>query len=414
MKFSIGTPIVRRGNPSSLTELALSSSSPAAAVSNSSGSSWWKPHTWLQSSNETNVINEYGMVSSSSLKSNVQPHGGMEKDGAEQWRHGVALGDRTSNVVSVSDGIDDTLDGKSNTNIGDVEAGYKNHWQEKTEYQLNTIAESPRFLHRAYIASGYRVHFSYSLCAKSIFRLHNETGNIWTHLLGLALFVWVLIDESTSATAVLSTLQNFDRIPLLFFYITSIVCFVSSCLYHTGNCHAPQTYSLLYKCDLFGISSMILGSYLPGLYHGFTCFPPIQLLYCTVVSFLVITSMIVPHLDRCQKPEFHAYRVALLVSVIVFAIVPAAHWVYCSPAHIISHNLPSLIKMFAWYIAGFVFYIFHLPERWSPGTFDIWIHSHQLWHICIVMAAWTWHDGLTRLITSQAETPCSEYTTIPT
>jgi adiponectin receptor len=28
-----------------------------------------------------------------------------------------------------------------------------------------------------------------------------------------------------------------------------------------------------------------------------------------------------------------------------------------------------------------------IPERWLPGTFDIWLHSHQLWHAFILAGA---------------------------
>lgn len=35
-----------------------------------------------------------------------------------------------------------------------------------------------------YIATGYRGQLTYWGTVKSLFRLHNETGNIWTHLLG--------------------------------------------------------------------------------------------------------------------------------------------------------------------------------------------------------------------------------------
>ena len=40
-----------------------------------------------------------------------------------------------------------------------------------------------------FIRGGYRPElYSYSLCLNSVLRVHNETANIWTHLLGSALF----------------------------------------------------------------------------------------------------------------------------------------------------------------------------------------------------------------------------------
>ena len=47
-----------------------------------------------------------------------------------------------------------------------------------------------------FIRTGYRVHYAYRTCIASIFRLHNETTNIWTHLLGTLIaltLVWHVI-----------------------------------------------------------------------------------------------------------------------------------------------------------------------------------------------------------------------------
>ncbi|KAJ5901472.1 hypothetical protein N7495_002000 [Penicillium taxi] len=45
-----------------------------------------------------------------------------------------------------------------------------------------------------------------------------------------------------------------------------------------------------------------------------------------------------------------------------------------------------------WYLAealslltGVSVFVCRFPERLSPGTFDIWSHSHQLWHIFTVL-----------------------------
>ncbi len=38
------------------------------------------------------------------------------------------------------------------------------------------------------------------------------------------------------------------------------------------------------------------------------------------------------------------------------------------------------------YLLGAVFYVQRVPERWYPGVFDIWFHSHQIFH-CLVLTA---------------------------
>lgn len=44
-----------------------------------------------------------------------------------------------------------------------------------------------------FIHSGYRANKSYKKLLLSIFMIHNETFNIWTHLFGLILFFGLLV-----------------------------------------------------------------------------------------------------------------------------------------------------------------------------------------------------------------------------
>jgi len=46
-----------------------------------------------------------------------------------------------------------------------------------------------------------------------------------------------------------------------------------------------------------------------------------------------------------------------------------------------------------WYLAegmvllfGVTMFVYRLPERLSPGSFDIWGHPHQIHHLCAVVA----------------------------
>lgn len=55
---------------------------------------------------------------------------------------------------------------------------------------LLTFQTIPTYLKdNEFIVTGYRPHMPFTESFKSLFRLHNETGNIWTHLLGFLLFV---------------------------------------------------------------------------------------------------------------------------------------------------------------------------------------------------------------------------------
>jgi adiponectin receptor len=56
------------------------------------------------------------------------------------------------------------------------------------------------------------------------------------------------------------------------------------------------------------------------------------------------------------------------------------------------------------YAAGAGFYVSRVPERWCPGKFDCVGHSHQIFHVLVLVGALThyaatailisWRDGL--------------------
>jgi adiponectin receptor len=39
------------------------------------------------------------------------------------------------------------------------------------------------------------------------------------------------------------------------------------------------------------------------------------------------------------------------------------------------------------YITGAAIYAARVPEKWSPGKYDIWGSSHQIFHVLVVLAA---------------------------
>jgi predicted membrane channel-forming protein YqfA (hemolysin III family) len=49
------------------------------------------------------------------------------------------------------------------------------------------------FIDNEYIKTGYRVYYSYVDNWRSLFMLHNETGNIWTHLIGFFMFIGLMV-----------------------------------------------------------------------------------------------------------------------------------------------------------------------------------------------------------------------------
>jgi len=67
--------------------------------------------------------------------------------------------------------------------------------KEDLPYFIGTIEEAEQFYRvNPYILTGYRVNFnSFRRLFRSLFMLHNETINIWTHLIGGLIFIFLII-----------------------------------------------------------------------------------------------------------------------------------------------------------------------------------------------------------------------------
>ena len=69
------------------------------------------------------------------------------------------------------------------------------HWL-KSDVKLLKITEVDEFYRsNPFIHTGYRDKITYLGCLKSLLVLHNETINIWTHLLGFLFFVGIFLRD---------------------------------------------------------------------------------------------------------------------------------------------------------------------------------------------------------------------------
>lgn len=273
---------------------------------------------------------------------------------------------------------------------------------------------TPHFLRNPYISGSYRVYFTPLLAFRSLFRWHNETINIWTHLLPFFLFLirgiqWLQQlreaegerDENghTIIDGVKVVIEPADFWMFLFFYGSLTTCMLWSSVYHLFGCCSYDTHRCLYRCDIGGILALIWGSYLPALFYSFRCRPIWQFGYSAVITVLVLTLLVLFNSLRCQQREFHSLRVGALVLTIAFAILPTFHWVFwIAPADFPTMDLWTfllpLIGMIGAYAIGFGFYSKRIPEVYSPGRFDLIFQSHNWWHTWIVIAAIIWEAEL--------------------
>lgn len=182
-------------------------------------------------------------------------------------------------------GRNETLDGARNSRDENVRAS-------KTTRRLLTAGEVPSwYAHNSYIRTGYRpVTYSAKLCFESLGYLHNETFNIYTHLVPAGIAVVGNYGLYVYFGSHYPNASWKDQLVFHIYLTTSIICYGISSMYHMLLCHSETWSGLWARLDYSAIVFQILGSFISGIYIGFYCEPNLQRLYWTMVCSMYIST----------------------------------------------------------------------------------------------------------------------------
>lgn len=260
--------------------------------------------------------------------------------------------------------------------------------------RLRHAAAAPPWLRVAHVSGQYRELGDWRSCLASLFWTHNETGNVWTHLAGGVFFTVATFQQLLGDSSLVANAPASDKLAFGVFLLCAQVCMFSSAAFHLFGCMSLQWYTRLYMVDMAGIAAMIAGSYVIGLHLGFACAPGFAAFYLVTLLSLLAVSMTLTLAPRFHGPEWVCARVTAFAGSVAFGLIPAAHWVVASEPAARWLFMPRLAGMFLAYAAGFVFWYTKFPERLRPGLFDNWLHSHQIWHVFVFLAALLWHTNM--------------------
>lgn len=286
-----------------------------------------------------------------------------------------------------------------------------NEKDNQEEIHLFKYNEVPDFLKiNPYILYGYRSLLPLHLCIKSIFVWSNETINIWSHLLGCLIFIVLLpYDNLYTIPKSLGTLA--DHIVCSVSLICYQICMICSAGYHVFYCHSPQANVRWLAFDLSGIVVGLMGCYIPGVHYAFYCvsrWENIYLFSVIVLSLIILTIQLNPK-RLSDSIAFTISRVLMYTFLACYGIIPSAHWFYMNggwQTEIVRVFIPKLVYMYLIGLGAIFFYLFHFPERLSPGYFDIVGASHQIWHIFIFLSLIWWRKSYLEVLEYRTSNVC--------
>jgi adiponectin receptor len=270
--------------------------------------------------------------------------------------------------------------------------------------RLCTYEELPKWYQdNPYVRTSYRpVSDSYHKCIRSLSYLHNETLNVYTHLIPALALAFALPTLQLHISWIYATAPWTDRFMLTLTPMATLLTLSLSSTYHTLMNHSACVSASCLLLDYTGILTLILASFISGVYVGFYDSPFHQRLYWTMILTLISTSCLFVLHSRLQGPVYRAHRTMAFILTALSGFAPVIHACIhygLSEAFWRKGVMWWLAEGF-WYGVGAYFFATRVPESlpWAKDRFDVLGSSHQIFHVCVVLGAachcwgvwWAW------------------------
>ncbi|KAI1339675.1 adiponectin receptor protein 1 [Xylariaceae sp. FL0016] len=240
-----------------------------------------------------------------------------------------------------------------------------------------------------FVTRHYRpVSQSVKTCLKSWTRLHNESVNIYSHLIPAV----VLFLGEGYVLAYLCVryprLTAGDYGVFAFLLLAATACFGVSASYHTLMCHSEEIERIWLRLDLVGIVILILGCFFSGVYVAFWCEAWQRMVYWSMIGSLAFLSIVIVLAPVFQGLKFRTFRLLTFVCMGLSGIAPVIHGIkmFGFAQMIKQSGLPYYLAEGGLFLLGAVVYVVRFPECIFPGKFNLFGSSHQVFHVLVVLA----------------------------
>jgi adiponectin receptor len=243
------------------------------------------------------------------------------------------------------------------------------------------------------VLSGYQFCGSMRQCLLNLFRLSNETFNIWSHLIGLAC---CLLEVLTTAGAARTEQHGANSFGAAFLVLAG-TCLLCSVVWHTFNSISrPHTRVCCLSIDLTGVTILISGASILTEMVAFQQNLALRTTYVGLTTICSVVCITIGFHPTFQEPRFGWLRASTFTALGATGVLPAIHLaaVTKDPAWTFRLYQPMILNSVMPALIGAVVYSIHFPERFCPGRFDYIGSSHNLWHIAVLFVVVGGYRGI--------------------
>jgi adiponectin receptor len=274
----------------------------------------------------------------------------------------------------------------------------------KTPTLVSSSNLPPGYVKRPFIHKYYRLNHGFFDCLKSIFVLHNETMNIWSHIIGAV--IWLCMYENCKISEAYLKSDYLTQVFVNVSYGFCIFMPLLSSIYHTFNISTTcccilvasnsskttiannyenkktterTNFSLIDKfflrLDLLGILLLWFSRVLLEGHLVWWCERDMfsNLMVISIVFFLICSPIIL------YKMQIFAFGpLFIVVHTPIASMIISMLW-NSYDGLILTYMIYSISGTVCAFIA-FYLYFNKIPECWSPGKYDLFGQSHNYWH----------------------------------
>ncbi|KAL6942471.1 hypothetical protein ACO0QE_003646 [Hanseniaspora vineae] len=223
-----------------------------------------------------------------------------------------------------------------------------------------------------YIITGYvRETNNFIKTFQSLFYLHNESVNIYTHLIpGLIFLGIVFLSLDNLVVPIHNTTGVTDYMMFNLFFAGVFTCLLMSSTFHCLKSHSERIAIMGNKLDYLGIVALIVTSMISIMYYAFYDCKKAFYCFSTVTLLLGIACSVVSLDGKFRSREWRSMRAKLFVAFGLSALIPVVGgiFIYGLAETYVKIGLKWVLLEGVFYIIGAVLYGLRFPERLSPGT----------------------------------------------
>lgn len=252
------------------------------------------------------------------------------------------------------------------------------------------VSDVPWVFRERHILTGYRQpDQSWRYYFLTLFQRHNETLNVWTHLLAafIILVKWQEISETVDF------LRDPHAQPLFIVLLAAFTYLSFSALAHLLSAKSELSYYTFYFLDYVGVSVYQYGSALAHYYYAIEkeWHTRVRGLFLPTAAFLAWLTCFGCCYGKYARPELPKLAHKL------FQVVPSA-LAYCLDISPVVHRIHSCYQegcsdpVVAYHFYHVLFFLISAyffccphPESLFPGKCDFIGQGHQLFHVFVVV-----------------------------